>query len=58
MYTFVYDVSLNRLAFVVLRNLDGFEPWFAFDYTNFDGCNLLGGVEEVNFFKIITCAFK
>jgi len=26
MYTFVYDVSLNRLAFVVLRNLDGFEP--------------------------------
>jgi len=58
MYTFfVYDVSLNFLSFVVLRNMDGFEPWFAFDYSSFDDCNLLGGMEEVNFLKIIICPF-
>jgi len=29
MYTYVYDVSLNCLTFVVLQNLDGFESSFA-----------------------------
>jgi len=41
MYTFIFNVSLNRLTFVVLRSLDGFEPWFAFDSSSFDHCNLL-----------------
>jgi len=35
--------------------------WFwtviCFDYSSFDDCNLLGSMEEVNFLKIIMCAF-
>jgi len=39
--------------------LDGFESLFAFNYiSSFDDCNLLGSMEEVNFLKIIVCAFK
>jgi len=29
----------------------------SFDYSSFDDCNLLGGMEEVSFLKIIVCAF-
>ena len=51
LYTFLYDGASNCFTLVVLRNLDGFEPWFAFDCSSFDYWNRLGGMQDVAFWR-------